>query len=108
MGVSVYWPLNVLRVCVRVCLCDIKSEYQSTSKKSHVSDLSKLDPLLCKTHQGPSGTEVPTFDMCGSIISLSKIAHEMWRVHPFCQKNKTTERAVGVGVGSYNGGQDKI
>ena len=23
----------------------------------------------------------------------------MWRDHPFSQRNKTTERAVGVGVG---------
>ena len=36
--------------------------------------------------------------MCRSIISLSKIAHQMWRDHPFSQRNKTTERAVGVGV----------
>ena len=37
--------------------------------------------------------------MCRSIISLSKIAHQMWRNHSFSQRNKTIERAVGVGVG---------
>ena len=35
--------------------------------------------------------------MCGSIISLSKIAHQMWCNHPFSQRNKTIERAVGGG-----------
>ena len=45
MGVSVYWPLSVLCVFVRV----ISNE--STSKKPHyVSDLSKLGSLLHKTH----------------------------------------------------------
>ena len=28
----------------------------------------------------------------------------MWRDHPFGQRNKTTERAVGVGVGGDRGG----
>ena len=36
---------------------------------------------------------------CRSIISLSKIAHQMWRDHLFRQRNKTKERAVGLGVG---------
>ena len=37
--------------------------------------------------------------MCRSIISLSNIAHPTWHNHPFSQRNKTTERAVGLGVG---------
>ena len=37
-------------------------------------------------------------DMCRSIISLSKIANQIWRDQPFSQRYKTTERAVG-GVG---------
>ena len=37
--------------------------------------------------------------MCRSILSLSKIAHQMWRDHPFGQRNMTTERTMGVGVG---------
>ena len=32
-------------------------------------------------------------------IPLSKLTHQIWRDHPFSQRNKTTERAVGVGVG---------
>ena len=47
-------------------------------------------------HQGPTSTKVPRLDMCRSILSLSKIAHQMWRDHPFSQRNKTT---VEVGVG---------
>ena len=35
--------------------------------------------------------------MCGSIMLLSKKTHQMWRDHTFCQRNKTTERVVGVG-----------
>ena len=35
--------------------------------------------------------------MWRSIISLSKIANQMWPDHAFSQRNKTTERAVGVG-----------
>ena len=35
--------------------------------------------------------------MCRSILSLSKIANQMWHDHPFSQRNRTTERAVGVG-----------
>ena len=50
------------------------------------------------SHQGPSGTKEPRFDMCRSII-LSKIAHKMWHDHPFSQRNKTTERAMEVGIG---------
>ena len=92
-------------VCLFVCLfvCDIKSEYH---KKTHVSDLSKFDALLHKTRQTPSGTKVPRPGMCISIISLNKIAHQMWRDHPFSQRSKTTERVVGLGVvGNREGGR---
>ena len=33
--------------------------------------------------------------MCRSIITLSKIAHQMWCDHPFSQRTKTTERRGG-------------
>ena len=48
-------------------------------------------------------------DMCRSIMSLSKIAHRMWRNDPFSQRNKTTERALGEGVkgNRKRGGLDK-
>ena len=36
--------------------------------------------------------------MCRSILSLSKIAHQMWSDHPFSQRNRTTERTVEVGL----------
>ena len=44
---------------------------------------------------------VPRLDMCRSILSLSKIAHQMWRDHPFNQRNRTIKRTVGVKVGGY-------
>ena len=37
--------------------------------------------------------------MCRSILSLSKISHQIKSDHPFGQRNRTTERAVRVGVG---------
>ena len=40
--------------------------------------------------------------MCKSILSISKIANQTCRDHPFSQRNKTTERTVGLG-----GGDDK-
>ena len=64
-----------------------------------MSDLSKLDAFFTKnTHQGSSGTNVQRLDMCWSILSLSRIAHQMWRDGPFSQRNRTTERTVGIGV----------
>ena len=94
MGMSVYWPLSVLCVfgCVCVCECDIKLKHQS--KPHYFSDLNKLVKLLHKTH-----IKVLRLDMCRSIISLTKITHQMWRDHPFSQRNKTTERAVRLGAG---------
>ena len=32
----------------------------------------------------------------------------MWRDHPFSQKNKTTKRAVGVGVGGDREGGGRV
>ena len=37
--------------------------------------------------------------MCISILSLSKIARQMWCDHPFSQRNMTTERMMEVRVG---------
>ena len=72
--------------------------------------LVSLTPCCVKhTHQGPSDTNVPRLDMCRSIISLSKIVHQMWRDHPFSQGNKTTGRAVEMGVrDDRERGLDKI
>ena len=36
---------------------------------------------------------------CRSILSLSKIAYQMCRDHPFSKRNRTAERTVGVEVG---------
>ena len=46
-----------------------------------------------------SDTKVARLDMCRSILSLSKILHEMWSDHPFSQRNRATERTVGIWVG---------
>ena len=55
-----------------------------------------LTPCCIKV---PSGTKVPRLDMCRSILSLGRIAHQMWYDHPFSQRNWTTERTIGVEVG---------
>ena len=76
-------------VCVSVCVIS----NQSTRKNpSYVSDLSELDTLLYKTH-----IKVLKLDMC-------RFIYQIWRDHRFSQRNKTIERAVGVGVG---GDRDK-
>ena len=59
--------------------------------------------------------------MCTSMISLSKIAHQMWRDHPFSQGNRTTggggwrQKGRGLdkifkkrGGGQYRGGLHKM
>ena len=92
----VYWPLTA--VCVFLCVIS-----QSTSKKPYVSDCSKLDTLLHKTHQGPFVTKVLRLHMCRSIISSSKIAQQMGNDHLFSQRNKT-EKAVGFWVGGTTTG----
>ena len=91
MGVSVYYPLSV--VCLNVYVFVCVTSNQSTNKKTNVLHLSKL-ALLHKTH-----IKVLRLDMCTFMISLSKIAHQMWRDHPFSQRNKTTEWADGVVTG---------
>ena len=62
-----------------------------------MSVLGKPDALLHKTYI--KVLLVPRPDMCRSMLSLSKIAHQMWRHHPFSQRNTTPERTVGVEVG---------
>ena len=50
---------------------------------------------VCETQQGCSGTKVPRLNIYKSIISLSKITHQMWHGHPFSQRNKTSKIAGG-------------
>ena len=50
--------------------------------------------------------------MLRSILSLSKIAHQIWRHQPIGQRKMTTERAVELGFGAdrevvLRGGVDK-
>ena len=35
--------------------------------------------------------------MCKSIVSLSKIAHQLWCDHPFGQKKQDSRKTSGVG-----------
>ena len=47
--------------------------------------------------------------MCRSMISLSKIAHQMWHNHPLSHRKKATEQwEWGVGGNREKGGGDKI
>ena len=76
--------------------------------KNHMPDLSKLDTLLYRTQsKGLSGT-IPRLEMCRFLISLSKITHQMWRDHPFSQRNEATKSAFGLEVGGEVVVLDKI
>ena len=75
MVVLVYWPLSVL--CVFVCVMS----NQSTSY--YLPNLSKLNNLY-KTHI--------------KFLLVLKYQGLTWRDHPFNQRNRTTEKTVGVGV----------
>ena len=87
MDVSVYWPKCAVCLCLRVfvcacvCVCVISNE--SNSKKPHVSDLSKLMSCCIKHTARSLWYKLPRLDMDRSIISLSKIIHQMWHNHPF-------------------------
>ena len=90
-------------VCLYMCVCLCMILNQRTGKKTnYVSGLSKLD-ACCIKHISRSfcfsGPKVPRLEMFRSIISLSKIIHKISRNHPFSQRNKTTEKSVGVEVG---------
>ena len=64
-----------------------------------------LIPYLKKnTEQGPFVAKIPRLHMCVSIISLGKIKHQLPHDHPFSQRNKATERALGLDVGGKGGG----
>ena len=78
--------MSLMCLCLFVCVIS----NQSTSKKLyHVSDLSKPDTLLHKTC-----IKILRLNICTSMISLRKVANQMWRDHPFSQRNNTTEWAV--------------
>ena len=99
--------------------CEGQLSYAGVHRDTHQKCVTT--PQDANTHQGPFGSKYkstkvlkePRLNMGRSIISLSKIAHQMWHNHPFSQRNKTIERAVGwwlkvtekEGVG---GGLDKI
>ena len=90
-------PLCVF-VCMCVCLCVISNQH--TSKKPHdVSGLSKLDALLHKTHiKVLLVLRYQCLTCVDPLLSLSKIAYQMWHDHPFSQRNRTKEK-TGVGIG---------
>ena len=70
---SVYWSLSVLCLYLYV---GVLSQIKVLTKNYIVSGFSKLDALLHKTQQSPSGTKVPRLNMSRSIISLR--THKIW------------------------------
>ena len=81
-----------VHVCVCVCVCVCVISIQSTSKKpQYVPGLNKLDALLHKTYSKVLLVLRYQF----SIISLSKITHQMCRDHPLSQRNKTSKIVEG-------------
>ena len=66
-----------------------------------MSELSKLDALLHKTCiKILLVLRYQSLAHVRSLTSLSKIAYQLWRDHLFSQRNKTTDRVMGVGVES--------
>ena len=57
--VSLLVPECAGYLCIYVCVIS----NQITTKKRHVSDLSKLDTLLHKTKESRTGTKVPRLDI---------------------------------------------
>ena len=92
MAVSVFktW---VCCVFLFLCLCDIKSEYLQKATLCQTTE----NLISYLRQQGPSGAKVSRLDICRTIISLSNIAHQMWRDLPFSQRNKATKITLVVG-----------
>ena len=82
------WVCCVLCGCV--CMYDIESEYQ---QKTTLCVRPQWTWCLVAWYESPSGSMIPRLSMCRSIITLSKIAHQMWHDHPLSQTKKTAERA---------------
>ena len=95
-----------------VCLCVSVCYQIRVLTKNHIMCQTSVNliPYLKKnTEQGPFVAKIPRLHMCASIISLGKIKHQLRHDHPFSQRNKATERALGLDVGGKGGGQkDKI
>ena len=84
-------------ICLRTFVSISEQVYSSSSIKYNLVNLicGLLDDYMI-SHQGLSGTKVARLDMCRSILSVKKKAHQMWRDHPFSQRNRTAETTVGV------------
>ena len=84
------WCVSLLAPECAMCLCVYVCVFVCVSKKPHcIADLTKHDALLHKTSIKVFlvlRSKAPRLDMCRSIISLSKIVHQMWHDHPFSQR----------------------
>ena len=100
-GIDIYLYRRASLLCY-VSLCvyvwDIKSEYHQTPR--YVSDLNKLDFLFSyKTHSKILLVwKYQDSTCCRSIVSLSKITHQMWSDHPFSHRNNTSKITAKVNV----------
>ena len=97
--VSLLVPECAGYLCIYVCVIS----NQITTKKRHVSDLSKLDTLLHKTKESRTGTKVPRLDIYRSIKPLSEITQQMWHNHPPIPSKKQDIKNIIGGVGSGQG-----
>ena len=92
MGVSFYYTPKCA-VCIYLFVCDIKSEY---SKNTLCVRPQQTYALLHKTYI--KVLLVLRYQDSTSVDPLSNIAHQMWHDHPFSQRNRKTEKTVGLGV----------
>ena len=67
-------------MCLCVCVCVIPNVFDLDCMCQTSVDLM---PYCIKHTSRSSGTKEPRIDMCRLILSLSKIADQMWCDHPF-------------------------
>ena len=97
--VEIKFLINLLppECAVCVCVCDNKIR---VPVRNHIMSQTSVNLTPCCTkhikvlrllrYQGWTYR---------SILSLSKMVHQMWCAYPFKQRNRTPERTVGVGAG---------
>ena len=97
-----------------VYMCGISNQI-TTKKPRYVSHLNKLDFLFSyKTHSKILLVwKYQDSTCCRSIVSLSKITHQMWSDHPFSHRSNTSKITAKVNVrgeveGDRETGLDKM
>ena len=68
-----------------VCVCVISNQ---SASKNHVICVKRTTHLITCCIKG---TKISRLSKCTSVISLSKITHQMWYDHTFTERSKATK-----------------